>query len=33
MLIIDSQVHVWGANTPERRGAARTHPQREIPLA
>lgn len=33
MLIVESQVHVWSANAPKRRGAARTHPQREIPLA
>lgn len=32
MLIVDSQVHVWGANTPERPWPARAHAQREIPL-
>ena len=32
MLIADSQVHVWGANTPERPWPARAHAQREIPL-
>ncbi len=32
MLITDSQVHVWGANTPERPWPGRAHAQREIPL-
>ncbi len=32
MLIADSQVHIWGANTPERPWPARAHAQREIPL-
>ena len=32
MLIADSQVHVWGANTPERPWPGRAHAQREIPL-
>lgn len=32
MLICDSQVHVWGANTPQRPWPARAHAQREIPL-
>ena len=32
MLIVDSQVHVWGANTPERPWPARAHAQRDIPL-
>ncbi|MFN7087328.1 MAG: amidohydrolase family protein [Burkholderiales bacterium] len=34
MLIVDSQVHIWGANTPERPWPAeqRTRPQREVPL-
>ena len=32
MLICDSQVHVWGANTPERPWPARAHAQRDIPL-
>jgi L-fuconolactonase len=32
MLIVDSQVHAWGANTPERPWPGRAHAQREIPL-
>ncbi|MBX9903583.1 MAG: amidohydrolase [Burkholderiales bacterium] len=32
MLIADSQVHIWGANTAERPWPARAHAQREIPL-
>ena len=32
MLIADSQVHIWGANTPERPWPARAHAQREVPL-
>ncbi len=32
MLIVDSQVHIWGANTPERLWPGRAHAQREIPL-
>lgn len=32
MLIVDSQVHIWGANTPERPWPARAHAQRELPL-
>src|SRR5690606_15785993 len=32
MLTVDSQVHIWGANTPERPWPARAHAQREIPL-
>jgi L-fuconolactonase len=32
MLIVDSQVHIWGANTPQRPWPARAHAQREIPL-
>lgn len=32
MLIVDSQVHIWGANTTERPWPARAHAQREIPL-
>lgn len=31
MLIVDSQVHIWGANTPERPWPARAHPQRDTP--
>lgn len=32
MLIVDSQVHIWGANTPERPWPARAAAQREVPL-
>ncbi len=32
MLIVDSQVHIWGANTLERPWPGRAHAQREIPL-
>ncbi|MDX9820392.1 MAG: amidohydrolase family protein [Syntrophales bacterium] len=32
MLIVDSQVHIWGANTPERPWPQRARAQREIPL-
>jgi L-fuconolactonase len=32
MLIVDSQVHVWGANTPERPWPDRGAPQRPTPL-
>jgi len=34
MLIVDAQVHVWGANTPERPWPSgdRPRPQREVPL-
>jgi L-fuconolactonase len=32
MLIVDSQVHVWGANTPERPWPNRGKPQREEPF-
>ncbi|HTE14537.1 MAG TPA: amidohydrolase family protein, partial [Burkholderiales bacterium] len=32
MLIADSQIHVWGANTPERPWPGRAHAQRDIPL-
>lgn len=32
MLIADSQVHIWGANTPERPWPARAKAQRDIPL-
>ncbi|MDB5866459.1 MAG: hypothetical protein JWO70_4265 [Betaproteobacteria bacterium] len=31
-MIIDSQVHIWGADTPERPWPKRAPPQREIPL-
>ena len=33
MLIVDSQVHIWGANTPERPWPARAHAQRECDKA
>lgn len=32
MLIVDSQVHVWGADTPQRPWPRRAEPQRPIPL-
>ncbi|MGZ5117855.1 MAG: amidohydrolase family protein [Burkholderiales bacterium] len=32
MLIVDSQVHIWGANTPERPWPQRGEPQRAIPF-
>ena len=32
MLIVDSQVHIWGANTPERPWPARQAPHRAVPL-
>jgi L-fuconolactonase len=32
-VIVDSQVHIWGANTPQRPWPARTHPQRETPVS
>lgn len=32
MLIVDSQVHIWGANTPERPWPKRAEPHRAIPL-
>ena len=34
MMIVDSQVHIWGANTPERPWPARqaVKAQRDIPL-
>lgn len=32
MLIVDSQVHMWGANTPERPWPKRGEPQRPVPL-
>jgi predicted TIM-barrel fold metal-dependent hydrolase len=32
MLVVDSQVHVWGANTPERPWPARAHAQRDTPV-
>lgn len=32
MLIVDAQVHVWGANTPERPWPARHKAHREVPI-
>lgn len=32
MLITDSQVHIWGADTPERPWPARAHAHRETPV-
>ncbi|HEX3170769.1 MAG TPA: amidohydrolase family protein [Burkholderiales bacterium] len=32
MLVVDSQVHIWGADTPERPWPKRAPPQRPIPL-
>lgn len=32
MLVVDSQVHIWGANTPERPWPKRAAAQRAIPL-
>ena len=32
MLIADAQVHIWGANTPERPWPRRAEPQRPVPL-
>lgn len=31
MLIVDSQIHIWGENTPERPWPARAKPQRDVP--
>ena len=31
MRVVDSQVHIWGANTPERPWPARARAQREVP--
>jgi L-fuconolactonase len=31
-MIVDSQVHIWGANTPERPWPARAHAQRDTPV-
>src|SRR5688500_751130 len=33
MLIVDSQVHIWGADTPERPWPKRAPPQRPVPLS
>jgi len=32
MLIVDSQVHIWGAETPQRPWPKRAEPQRAVPL-
>lgn len=32
LLIVDSQVHIWGANTPERPWPARGHAHRDVPV-
>ena len=32
MLIVDAQVHIWGANTPERPWPARLAAHREVPI-
>ncbi len=32
MLIVDSQVHIWGANTPERPWPGRMEPHRDVPF-
>ena len=32
MMIVDSQVHIWGENTPERPWPKRAEPQRPVPL-
>jgi predicted TIM-barrel fold metal-dependent hydrolase len=32
MRVVDSQVHIWGVNTPERPWPARAKAQREVPL-
>ena len=32
MLIVDSQVHIWGANTPERPWPKRAEPHRTVPI-
>ncbi len=32
MLIVDSQVHIWGANTPERPWPKRAEPHRAVPI-
>jgi len=32
MLIVDSQVHIWGADTPERPWPKRAPPQRPVPV-
>lgn len=32
MMIVDSQVHIWGANTPARPWPERAHPHRDTPV-
>ena len=32
MLIVDAQVHIWGANTPERPWPARLEAHRDVPI-
>jgi L-fuconolactonase len=32
MEVVDAQVHIWGANTPERPWPARAHAQRDTPV-
>jgi hypothetical protein len=32
VLIVDSQVHIWGADTPQRPWPKRAEPQRPVPL-
>ena len=32
MLVVDSQVHIWGADTPQRSWPKRAEPQRPVPL-
>jgi len=32
MKIVDSQVHIWGANTPDRPWPGRAHPHRDTPV-
>src|SRR4051794_34559803 len=33
MFIVDSQVHIWAANTPERPWPARHKPHRDVPFS
>jgi len=33
MEVVDSQVHIWGAATPQRPWPARAHAQRETPVS
>jgi len=32
MQVVDAQIHIWAANTPERPWPARAHPHRDPPL-